>query len=693
MTPFRKTAALVCAAAAIAAVGGAVFMRRMQAAAVTAAVEKDATEAKRVLQTVETAIDGLKRGLEIEVKGAAAIPQLQAALGDGVDAATILDLFDSEDWWAPFRARGAALVTGSRVLAARSDKGEKKLPLPEPKMLERAQTAGVASGVLVGDAAIIAAVVPVGTNKKDETTFLMLAQPLDASELSKTTGIALLLSDGARAVSAAGTTAQQATMARLVGKESAGSARDPDGGWTALPASLAPKLWLWAMHTSNRTASADNLPTMLAVGAIVLGLAALLLWRMGGRASGRPSGELGAVPNVQVMGSPRLGATVQERPRRGTKPYQTGSQGPPSPFASSPDIGHRPTEVATTGSLPASGTAGGWGGGEAMGGRAALAEAFPERARVDTGASTFGRYRLLERLGEGGMAEIYTAVLHGAEGFRRLFVVKRLRPHIARNRSAVEQFIDEAKMGSSLVHSNIVPVFDFGKVNDEYFLAQEYIIGRDLGRLIERHVERTGRPLSERVTLYIVHEVLEALAYAHTRTDPSGNPLGLVHRDISPGNIMLTSRGEVKLFDFGIVKAEGRVSRTDVGVVKGNVSFMSPEQARGMAVDGRSDLFSLGLVMYYALTHEQLYPGESTFDQLMKAATGPKTEHLRRLTELPPVSTALLARALVTDPVSRYQSAAEFAAAIAPQIAGAKSEAAALMQQLFGEEFKRENAF
>ena len=137
--------------------------RRSAAPSAAAAVDKDATEAKRVLQTVETAVDGLKRGLEIEVKAAAAIPQLQAALDDGVDAATILDLFDSEDWWAPFRSRGAALVTAGTACWRRGgDKGEKQLPLPEARMLERAQTAGVASGVLVGDAAIIAAVVPVG---------------------------------------------------------------------------------------------------------------------------------------------------------------------------------------------------------------------------------------------------------------------------------------------------------------------------------------------------------------------------------------------------------------------------------------------------------------------------------------------------------------------------------------------------
>ena len=133
------------------------------------------------------------------------------------------------------------------------------------------------------------------------------------------------------------------------------------------------------------------------------------------------------------------------------------------------------------------------------------------------------------------------------------------------------------------MHSNIVPVFDFGKVNDEYFLAQEYIVGRDLGRLLERHVERTGRPLAERLALYIAYEVLEALAYAHTRTDAVGNPMGSSTATSRRATSWSTSRGEVKLFDFGIVKAEGRVSKTEVGVVKGNVSFMSPEQARGLA--------------------------------------------------------------------------------------------------------------
>jgi serine/threonine protein kinase len=299
---------------------------------------------------------------------------------------------------------------------------------------------------------------------------------------------------------------------------------------------------------------------------------------------------------------------------------------------------------------------------------------------------TFGRYRLLRRIDGGGMADIYTAVLHGAEGFRRLFVIKRLRPELARNRNAVEQFIDEAKLGSSLTHPNIVPVFDFGKVGDEYFMAEEYVVGRDIGHLLRRHVERVGRPLEERLMLFVAHGVLDALAYAHALADPQGRSLGLVHRDVSPGNIMLTDRGDVKLFDFGIVKVLGRISKSEDGVVKGNIDFMSPEQARSEPVDARSDLFSLGLVIHRALTNEHLYgSAQGGVEHLRQAGQGPTPAQLARLEELP-LAGPILRRALAVDPALRYQSAAEFAAAVAPHAAGVRAEAAALIRRLFDDE-------
>ena len=681
MTPAGNTASLICLVAALAAGGGAVVTRRAQTAAAAAAAEKSQAETTGVLDATQKSLEGLERGLELEAKGAAAIPQLRAALADGVDAATIVDLFDSEDWWAPFRSRGAALVTAGRTLAAR-DKGDKRTPLPDEAMLGRAQTAGVASGVLTRDAPLVVAVAPAGNSKKGDLVYLVLAMPLEAQDLMKATGAPAMLSDGLRPISVAGSASQQSALAHLVGKEPEGRARDPEGAWLAQSTSVGPKLWLWVLHAAEAPASSGVVPTGLGVLAAVLALAAVFLRRRGGRV---PEVAVASGPALKVFGSPRLqqiDAARDERKRRGTQPYEAHE-----------DVGHRPTDIGKSSGASVAEAVPAWNAGIA--GRAAelaAAETFPDRERVLTGASTFGRYRLLERLGEGGMAELYTAVLHGAEGFRRVYVVKRLRPEVARNRSAVEQFIDEAKLGSTLVHSNIVPVFDFGKVGDEYFLAQEYIIGRDLGKMVTRHLERMGRPLGERMMLYVVHEVLEALSYAHNRTDAAGHPIGLVHRDISPGNVMVTARGEVKLFDFGIVKGEGRVSKTDVGVVKGNVSFMSPEQARGQAVDARSDLFSLGLVLYYGLTGEQLYPGQSTFDQLMRAATGPRTEQLKLVAELPQTAVSIVSRALAVDPGLRFQSAAEFAAAVAPYVAGGKAEAAAVIQQLFAEEFKRESA-
>jgi len=302
----------------------------------------------------------------------------------------------------------------------------------------------------------------------------------------------------------------------------------------------------------------------------------------------------------------------------------------------------------------------------------------------------FGRYTLVDRLGEGGMAEVYTAVTFGAEGFRRTFVVKRLRAELAREPAVVAQFIDEANLGSTLVHSNIVPVFDFGKVGDEYFLAQEYILGRDLGRLTARAVERDGRPLPVPVVLFAAYETLKALEYAHTKLGDGGRPLGIVHRDVSPSNVLVSARGEVKLFDFGIVKAEGRVTKTQYGVVKGNVSFMSPEQARGIEIDARADLFSLGLVIFYCLTGDVLYHGTTTYELLVKAATGPGAEELARVAALPAPCAEILARALQIDPSRRFQSAAEFGTALAPHVANGQSEAAALMRTLFGPDFQQE---
>jgi serine/threonine-protein kinase len=299
-----------------------------------------------------------------------------------------------------------------------------------------------------------------------------------------------------------------------------------------------------------------------------------------------------------------------------------------------------------------------------------------------------GRYRLLDRLGEGGMAELFVAEASGVEGFSRTFVLKRLRPELAAEKDAVAQFVEEARLQASLVHSNIVPVFDFGMAGSQYFMTQEYIIGRDLARMMERHQQRGGRGLPTEIAFFIAHEVLQALAYAHDTRDKTGASMGIVHRDVSAGNVMVSFQGEVKLSDFGIVKSNRRVSKTQVGMVKGNANFMAPEQARGHSVDGRSDLFSLGLLLLYCLTGELLYWGDNDLDTLYRAATGPTAEDMERIQSLPPAAAAILSRALAVEPGDRFQSAVEFSDAVAVHVGAGKHAIARMMQRLFAEEMR-----
>ena len=304
---------------------------------------------------------------------------------------------------------------------------------------------------------------------------------------------------------------------------------------------------------------------------------------------------------------------------------------------------------------------------------------------------TSGRYEILAQLGEGGMAKVYVAVSRGAEGFQRSFVIKRLRAELIGNAEAVGQFIDEGRLGASLVHSNIVPVLDFGRDHEGYYLAQEYILGRSIDRLVEGSMQRLGQPLSPRVVLYLAQESLKALAYAHGKADDDGRPMGLVHRDVSPSNLMISQRGEVKLLDFGIVKSEHRLTKTQTGMVKGNLFFMSPEQAQGLVVDARSDLFSLGMVLLTASLGTTLYTGTTSYELLNRAGAGLTDADLGTLRGL--ALGGLLEKALKRDPTERYGSADEFAKAVAAVGTPATAaEVGEMIEQLFGEELAKETA-
>ncbi|HVU52745.1 MAG TPA: serine/threonine-protein kinase [Polyangia bacterium] len=609
--------------------------------------------------------------LKLEAHNAATNPRLAAALRGNVDAATLQDLFRTEEWWEPYR--------NAFKVYALAFEGEKL------DVLEGMKTAEFASDLLVREARerreavaeivmgkgwpYAAAAVPIETPERRVPLVLVLARPVDEAavrKLSEKARGAVLLSDGKSPVIQTGADAQSALLRTAVGSEGKGPIFQPaaapgvDTSWAAAVSPLAPSLWMWTF-ASGADAARDSESTAAATKGAIWSVAAVLAvallffgFRRGqAQGSGLPV-EPAAAGGARVTGAAAPGATAL-----GT--------GPLAPVSASAATEYHRTD----------------GGADAAG----------EGPRATGGKGVqFGRYTLLDRLGEGGMAEVYTAATFGAEGFRRTFVVKRLRAELAREPAVVAQFIDEANLASNLVHSNIIPVFDFGKVGEEYFMAQEYILGRDLGRLTLRSVERRQRALAPLVVFYAAAETLKALEYAHTKLGDNGRPLGIVHRDVSPSNVLLSARGEVKLFDFGIVKAEGRVTKTQHGVVKGNVSFMSPEQARGTDIDARADLFSLGLVMYYCLTGDVLYHGNTTYELLVKAATGPGPEELERIAALPSPAAEIVRRALETDPARRFQSAADFAVAVAPHVAGAPAEAARLMKDLFTDDFQQEEA-
>ena len=270
-----------------------------------------------------------------------------------------------------------------------------------------------------------------------------------------------------------------------------------------------------------------------------------------------------------------------------------------------------------------------------------------------------GKYEVLARLDSGGMAEIFLARARGVAGFEKLFVIKRILPHLAAEEEFVSLFLDEAKTTVALSHGNVVQVFDMGKdAAGDYFIAMEYVAGKNLRRLQKRVQEKTGAPLDPSLAAWIVSKVLEGLDYAHRRTDGTGRPLGIVHRDVSPHNILISYEGEVKLTDFGIAKAAGKVSHTEAGFVRGKASYMSPEQAMAAPLDGRSDLYSAGVVLWELLTGDALHPTENPDKavELLRAGPPPPAPSSRR-EGLPPALDAIVARALARDPADRYPSA------------------------------------
>jgi serine/threonine protein kinase len=268
----------------------------------------------------------------------------------------------------------------------------------------------------------------------------------------------------------------------------------------------------------------------------------------------------------------------------------------------------------------------------------------------------FGKYYLLERINVGGMAEVFKAKTVGVEGFERIVALKRILPSIAEDEEFITMFIDEAKIAVQLQHANIAQIFDLGKVEDSYFIALEYVNGRDLRGIFD-DLRKRAQVMPVQQVCYLIMQLCEGLDYAHNKRDVQGRDLNLVHRDVSPQNVLIGYDGEVKLIDFGIAKAAGKASKTQAGILKGKFGYMSPEQVRGLPIDRRSDIFALGIVLYEMLTGERLFIGETDFSTLEKVRNVEIVPPSSFNSGIPEKLERIVLKALEKNVEDRYQNA------------------------------------
>jgi eukaryotic-like serine/threonine-protein kinase len=266
------------------------------------------------------------------------------------------------------------------------------------------------------------------------------------------------------------------------------------------------------------------------------------------------------------------------------------------------------------------------------------------------------RYRVLNKIASGGMAEVFRAESAGVEGFKKTVAIKRVLPHLSEKKQFIGMFLDEARLSAHLSHSNCVQVFDIGMGDSTYFIVMEYVDGADLKSLIEqtRKSER-GFPFEEACLVCV--RICEGLSYAHEARDGRGQTLNIVHRDMSPPNVLITRYGEVKIVDFGLAKANSQLERSEPGIIKGKFGYLSPEAAFGQVVDARTDVFAVGIIFWEMLAGRRLFLGESdleTVRQVQAAVVPPIRQFNPKCSE---AVERVLAKALARDPAHRYRTA------------------------------------
>jgi TonB family protein len=288
---------------------------------------------------------------------------------------------------------------------------------------------------------------------------------------------------------------------------------------------------------------------------------------------------------------------------------------------------------------------------------------YTPRLRSDeepTDGVRFGPYVLLEKIATGGMAEVWKARKRGEEGFQKIVAIKKILPHLSDNQDFIEMFVDEAKLAAQLNHNNIIHIYDLGKIGTSYYIAMEYIDGNDLKTILRRGQER-DQTLGVELALFVASKIAAALDYAHRKRGFDEKDLGLVHRDVSPQNVLISHEGDIKLCDFGIAKAASKASHTHAGALKGKLQYMSPEQAWGRSIDRRSDIFALAVVLFEMLTNRKLFLGEnelSVLDQVREARVIAPSEIND---EVPSNVDAIVLKGLAKEPADRYQTAGEMA--------------------------------
>ncbi|MEZ4359842.1 MAG: protein kinase [Kofleriaceae bacterium] len=275
------------------------------------------------------------------------------------------------------------------------------------------------------------------------------------------------------------------------------------------------------------------------------------------------------------------------------------------------------------------------------------------------------RYTISERLDHGGMAEVFRGVAESIAGFKKSVAIKRVLPSLTKNQKFVAMFLDEARLSLFLQHANIVQVFDISRTPDNaYFLVMEFVDGCNLKTLIERQKQRNRR-IEVAHSIYLMIECCKALHYAHSLEHPDTNePLKIVHRDISPPNILLSKNGEVKLVDFGLAKANSQVEITDKGVVKGKFSYLSPEAASALEVDHRADVFAVGILLWELFTGRRLFYGETDYQTVEQVRQARIPSIAADNPEIEPELEAIVRKALARDPKDRYQHAADLGDAL-----------------------------